>query len=102
MIPPVRGAKPAPASECIVDVRALYDGTARVSELAAYEAKARAIAGEGNVVILTGKGPIWLYLRLAHALHGLARRVIYRAPESGDVVIFDHDSSGESRFDAKK
>jgi CRISPR-associated Csx3 family protein len=43
-------------------------------------------------VVLTGRGPIWLYLRLAHALHGVARTLTYRAPEAGDVLVFDHTS----------
>ena len=30
-------------------------------------------------------------LRIAHALHGKAKRLIYRSPVTGDVVIFDHD-----------
>lgn len=47
-------------------------------------------AGEGNEVVLTGAGPVWLYLKIAHALHGKARRLIYRSPVTGDVVIFDH------------
>jgi hypothetical protein len=34
---------------------------------------------------------VWLYLRLAHALHGRAKRLNYRAPVVGDLVIFDHD-----------
>jgi CRISPR-associated protein Csx3 len=42
-------------------------------------------------VILTGAAPVWLYLKIAHALHGKARRLIYRSPVTGDVVIFDHD-----------
>lgn len=40
---------------------------------------------------LTGPGPVWLYLRLAHILHGRARRLVYSSPVTGDVVIFDHD-----------
>ena len=43
------------------------------------------------MVLLTGQAPIWLYLKIAHALHGKARRLIYRSPVTGDVVIFDHD-----------
>ncbi|MEW6419020.1 MAG: hypothetical protein AB1480_13010 [Nitrospirota bacterium] len=27
---------------------------------------------------------------VAHALHGKARKLIYRSPVTGDVVIFDH------------
>jgi len=46
--------------------------------------------GKGNEVILTGAGPVRLYFKIAHALHGKARKLIYRSPVTGDVVIFDH------------
>jgi len=55
-----------------------------------YINKAQDLAREGNVIILTGPGPVWLYLKIAHALHGKARKLIYRSPVTGDVVIFDH------------
>ena len=42
-------------------------------------------------VVLTGAGPVWLYLKIAHALHGKAKKLVYRSPVTGDVVIFDHD-----------
>lgn len=78
------------ASEIIIDVSMLYNETAKVSQLQTYLQKARDLAGEGNVIILTGQGPIWLYLKIAHALHGRARKLIYRSPVTGDVLIFDH------------
>jgi len=77
--------------EVVVDVRTLYDNSAKLNELPLYVQKGKEIAGEGNVAILTGEGPIWLYLKIAHALHGKARRLVYRSPVTGDVVIFDHD-----------
>ncbi len=49
------------------------------------------MAGEGNDVVLTGKAPVWLYLAVAHALHGKARSLTYRSPVAGDVIIFDHN-----------
>ncbi|MBI4768711.1 MAG: hypothetical protein HY787_29675 [Deltaproteobacteria bacterium] len=49
------------------------------------------VSGEGNEVVLTGEAPIWLYLTVAHALHGRAKKLIYRSPVTGDLVIFDHD-----------
>ncbi|GAB4390163.1 MAG: CRISPR-associated protein Csx3 [Thermodesulfovibrionales bacterium] len=80
------------AEKVVVDIDALYaaDGTARLARLEHYKAEARRLAGEGNDVVLTGGGPIWLYLAVAHALHGVARKLIYRSPVAGDVVIFDH------------
>ena len=75
----------------VIDVRELYGDAAKLLDLNQYVQKAREKAGEGRVVVLTGQGPIWLYLKIAHALHGKARRLIYRSPVTGDVVIFDHD-----------
>lgn len=77
-----------------LDISTLYkeSGTAKLSMLENYIQQAREIAGKGNDVIITGAGPIWLYLKIAHALHGVARKLIYRSPVAGDVVIFDHST----------
>lgn len=75
----------------VIDVSKLYAGTAKLSELSLYEKKAVASASSGEVVVLTGPGPVWLYLRLAHMLHGKAKKLIYRSPVTGDVTIFNHD-----------
>ncbi len=56
-----------------------------------YIDKAVELAGEGNEVTLTGAGPIWLYLAIAHALHGKAVKLIYSSPVTGEVIIFDHN-----------
>ena len=77
-------------SEIVIDISRFYNSTAKLSELDSYIRKAREIAGEGNDVVLTGQGPVWLYLKVAHALHGVARKLVYRSPVTGDVVIFDH------------
>ncbi len=74
----------------IIDLSTLYSETAKLSEFEDYVQKAKDLAGEGEVVVLTGAGPVWLYLKIAHALHGVARKLIYRSPVTGDVVIFDH------------
>lgn len=75
-----------------IDVEALYaeTGAAKLARLGEYERKARELAGIGKEVVLTGQGPIWLYLRLAHALHGKAVKLVYNSPVTGDVVVFDH------------
>ena len=75
----------------VIDVAELYraDGETARQEL---ERRTLELAGEGRKIVLTGRGPIWLYLRLAHALHGVARTLTYRAPEAGDVLVFDHTS----------
>ncbi len=75
----------------VIDLEALYGEQAKLAELQGYVEQARALAGEGNEVVLTGRAPVWLYLTVAHALHGKARRLIYASPVTGEVVIFDHD-----------
>jgi hypothetical protein len=73
-----------------IDLHTLFDTTAKLSELESYIQKAKEFAGEGNDVVLTGQAPVWLYLKIAHALHGKAKKLIYRSPVTGDVVIFNH------------
>lgn len=73
-----------------IDLSIFYTTNAKLSELDEYISKAKDLAGEGNEVVLTGAGPVWLYLKIAHALHGKAKKLIYRSPVTGDVVIFDH------------
>jgi CRISPR-associated Csx3 family protein len=75
----------------LIDLKNLYSDTAKLVELPSYVTKALELAGEGNEIVLTGAGPVWLYLKLAHALHGKAKKLMYRSPVTGDVVIFDHD-----------
>lgn len=78
------------ANLTVIDLRLLFSDTAKIEDLPVYIDKAVDLAGEGNDVVLTGQAPVWLYLRVAHALHGKARKLIYRSPVTGDVVIFDH------------
>lgn len=75
----------------IIDLGLLFSGAAKLSDLPTYIEKALEQAGEGNEVVLTGKAPVWLYLTVAHALHGKAKKLTYRSPVTGYVVIFDHD-----------
>jgi CRISPR-associated protein (Cas_csx3) len=75
----------------IVDLKVLYGETAKIAELDGYLRQAVALAGAGNEVVITGAAPVWLYLAVAHALHGKARRLLYRSPVTGDVLIFDHN-----------
>ncbi|MCK9228435.1 MAG: CRISPR-associated protein Csx3 [Syntrophorhabdaceae bacterium] len=75
----------------IIDMSVLLQGNnAKFKDLDSHVAQALSLAGEGNDVLLTGQGPIWLYLKIAHALHGVARKLTYRSPVTGDLVIFDH------------
>lgn len=73
-----------------INISEFFKDTAKINELDNYIQKAKDVAGEGNDIILTGAAPVWLYLKIAHALHGKARKLIYRSPVTGDVVIFDH------------
>lgn len=75
-----------------INVETLYTGTAKLTNIDEYINQALFLAGEGKDIILTGAGPIWLYLKVSHALHGKARKLIYRSPVTGDVLIFDHSS----------
>jgi hypothetical protein len=74
-----------------IDLRSFYDDLARLDDLPGYIERAQELAGEGNDIILTGQAPIWLYLKVAHALHGKAARLTYSSPVTGEVVIFDHN-----------
>lgn len=76
--------------EVTIDISTFYSDTAKLSSLPEYLTKAQELAGEGNEVVLTGPAPVWLYLKIAHALHGKSRKLIYRSPVTGDVIIFDH------------
>jgi len=80
------------AKTITIDMATLYatTGTAKLAELPVYTAKAQELAGNGNIVTLTGQGPIWLYLSVSHALHGKVMSLRYNSPVTGDVVIYDH------------
>lgn len=78
-------------SNVVVDLSILYEGNAKLSELDEYVHRVLKVVGEGREVVLTGQAPVWLYLKVAHALHGKAKKLVYRSPVTGDVVIFDHN-----------
>jgi len=80
------------SSEITINIKTLFKqtATAKLSSLDAYIKKAQKLAGEGNKIILTGAAPVWLYLKIAHALHGKVSKLIYKSPVTGEVVIFDH------------
>ncbi len=77
--------------EVVINLENLYGEKAVLSGLEDYLKKARELAGSGNTVVITGAGPVWLYLKVAHSLHGIASKLIYRSPAAGDLVIFDHN-----------
>ena len=74
-----------------IDLETFYTDTAKIQDIDLYMQNAMDIAGDGNEILLTGRAPVWLYLKIAHALHGKAKRLVYSSPVTGDVVIFDHD-----------
>lgn len=76
-----------------LDLATLYaaTGTAKLADLPAYEARVRELVPPGADVTLTGHAPVWLYLRLAHALHGRVRKLTYDSPVTGPIEIFNHD-----------
>ncbi len=76
-----------------IDVSQLYaaTGQAKLADLPAYEAQIKELVLPGEDVTLTGPGPVWLYLRIAHALHGRARILTYDSPVTGPVEIFNHN-----------
>ncbi len=75
----------------VIKLDSFFSDTVKLADLPLYIQKALDLAGEGNDIILTGKAPVWLYLATAHALHGKAKKLIYRSPVTGDVLIFNHD-----------
>ena len=74
-----------------INVRTLYREQAKLKNINTYINKALKLAGEGNDVVLYGQGPIWLYLKLCHALHGKVKSLSYRSPLTGEIVIYDHN-----------
>lgn len=74
-----------------IDIKELYGDQAKLSKKEDYVAEALRKAGLGNDVILTGQGPIWLYLIIAHALHGKVKSLRYTSPVTGEITIFDHN-----------
>ena len=75
----------------IIDLATFYTETAKLEDLPSYEQKALELAGNGKVVKLTGRAPIWLYLRISHALHGTVKTLIYDSPLTNELVIYDHN-----------
>ncbi|MDD2466498.1 MAG: CRISPR-associated protein Csx3 [Desulfobulbus sp.] len=75
----------------ILDLSTFYSGQAKLQSLPDYEQQAQSLVPDGEDVVLTGQAPIWLYLRIAHLLHGRVKQLSYRSPITGDVLVFDHN-----------
>lgn len=75
-----------------LSINVLYEGgTAKLDQIETYITKSIALTNNYNIVTLTGPGPVWLYLKLAHALHGKVTTLYYESPVTGPVQIFDHN-----------
>lgn len=47
--------------------------------------------GDAPITItLTGAGPVWAYLVIAHALHGRVAALEYAAPNAPRIRVFSH------------
>jgi CRISPR-associated Csx3 family protein len=75
----------------IIDLSTIHGGQAKLSNLPQYVAEVWEEVGQGNEVVLTGAAPVWMYLFIAHALHGKATVLKYLSPATGEVIIFDHN-----------
>ncbi|MGQ9520760.1 MAG: CRISPR-associated protein Csx3 [Candidatus Fervidibacter sp.] len=78
--------------QVVIDLKDLYGEVAKLDELPSYLERTQTLAGEGNDVVLTGQAPIWLYLAVAHTLHGKAHKLWYNSLTTGEVLIFDHSA----------
>jgi hypothetical protein len=76
-----------------LDLSQLYTatGTAKLADLPAYETRVKELVPPGADVTITGQAPVWLYLHIAHTLHGRARVLTYDSPVTGPVEIFNHN-----------
>lgn len=64
---------------------------AKLELMEAYLSQVRSLNIEGKEIVLTGAAPVWLYLKIAHALHGKAKALFYDSPVTGKITIFDHN-----------
>ncbi|SMF09975.1 CRISPR-associated protein Csx3 [Desulfovibrio gilichinskyi] len=69
----------------------IFEETAKLDAINDYCKQAEKQAGKGNNIVLTGRAPVWMYLSIAHHMHGLAKSLSYDSPVTGIVQIFNHD-----------
>ncbi|MDO9578457.1 MAG: CRISPR-associated protein Csx3 [Candidatus Cloacimonadales bacterium] len=74
-----------------INLSHLYTGQAKLKDLPQYLHKIKKMHTRGEDVIISGQAPVWLYLKIAHELHGIARSLTYNSPVTGEVIIFDHN-----------
>jgi hypothetical protein len=75
----------------ILDLSSLYEDQAKIKEIPVYLEKVLGLEIKGKDVILTGQAHIWLYLKIAHHLHGIVKSLSYDSPVTEKIMIFDHD-----------
>lgn len=73
-----------------LNLEELYGERALVEKRKTYLVLALKKIGQCQDVTLTGSAPVWLYLLIARDLHGRISKLTYNAPNSGDIIIFDH------------
>jgi hypothetical protein len=76
-----------------LDLSTLFVETkqAKLADLDRYVQTALAAVPPGADVTITGAAPVWLYLKIAHALHSRVRILTYDSPVTGAVEIFNHN-----------
>jgi hypothetical protein len=74
--------------EVTIDVKEICGERPELALLPKYESMALELASQDNDIVLTGNGPMWMYLRLTHVLHGKCRNLYYKSPAGVPVVIF--------------
>ena len=87
----VAGHLPAPDGRLNLPAdQATADALAAAARQLALGGKAEWEPGDPAIdVTLTGAGPVWGYLAIAHGLHGVARRLTYAAPNA-QIEIYAH------------
>lgn len=78
-------------ADCSLDLRDLYEQKSQIKNIHAYLKAIDRMPLDGKTAVLTGRAPVWLYLKVAHHLHGRVKKLYYQSPAAGKILIFDHD-----------
>jgi len=77
-------------SKIEIDLSKVYQGNAKIGELEKYLTEVLEIAGSGNDIVLNWAGTDMALPKGCHALHGKARKLIYKSPVTSEITIFNH------------
>lgn len=66
---------------------------AKLSKLDEYCNKALSLVQHGDEVVLTGPGPVWLYLKIACVLYTKVTKLIYKSPVTGEVEVLNFNTN---------